>query len=109
MGTGGLEHAGVAAQMGVPVLEVWQGLSERACKGRMLSILSQYHVLDWLCFTQVGVLVRDVWRGFSARALMAGGGPIADKGLTRRIETLALTRSLFMQEGIFATSAGCVE
>lgn len=40
----------------------------------------------------MGALVREVWRGLSARALLAGEAPAADKGLTRRIDGLALTR-----------------
>ena len=42
---------------------------------------------------QVGVLVREVWRGLSARALLAGEAPAADKGLTRKIDGLTLSRS----------------
>ena len=37
--------------------------------------------------------MREVWRGLSARALMAGEAPAADKGLTRKIDGLTLTRS----------------
>jgi hypothetical protein len=45
---------------------------------------------------QVGVLVREVWRGLSARALMAGEAPAADKGLTRKVDGLTLTRSALL-------------
>lgn len=41
---------------------------------------------------EVSVLIREVWRGQSARALAIGEPPSNDKGLTRRIDGLTLTR-----------------
>lgn len=57
------------------------------------AVIRELDIPKWTEPKQVGVLVREVWRGLSARALMTGEPPAADKGLTRKINGLTLTRS----------------